>query len=119
MAHLTETLPSQVEQGAVRLEDYEVEIVETDGGYEDRNLRHANPKREYEISFPTSKRDAETYLAVVSLYHLAKGRLHSFTFKDWTTGEHIPVRFDSPLRITGIDQNLDHIETLTLREVFL
>lgn len=118
MTELGMSLPSAVEQGAVRIDDFDVEVVETDGGYEVRNLRHSRSKRRYEVSFPTSKRDDTTYQAVLRLYAAAKGKLYSFQFKDWTTGDLIPVRFDSELRITGIDRNLDHIETLTLVEVF-
>ena len=119
MTHLATSLPTKVEQGAVRIDAYAVEVVETDGGYEVRNLRHANNKRRYEVSFPTSKRSDPTYQAVLALYAQAKGRTHSFSFTDWTTGGSIAVRFDSELRLTGLDYRLDHIETLTLVEVFL
>lgn len=119
MSHLASTLPTKVEQGAVKIDGYEVEVVETDGGYEVRNLRHANNKRRYEVSFPTSNRVDPTYQAVLALYAQAKGKLHSFNFHDWSTGQTLAVRFDSDLRITGLDRNLDHIETLQLVEVFL
>lgn len=119
MTHLANYLPSSVEQGAIRIDDYTVEVVTTDGGYEVRNLRHANNKRRFEISFPTAKRDDAVYQAVLLLYAEAKGKLHSFSFTDWSTGEAIAVRFDSELRITGVDRRLDHIETLQLIEVFL
>lgn len=119
MTHLATRLPSNVEQGAVRTDDYDVEVVETDGGNEVRNLRHANSKRRYEISFPTSKRDSTTYQAVRDLWTQARGKLHSFTFHDWTDNTDVPVRFDSELRITGLDRNLDHIETISLVEVYL
>lgn len=118
MTDLGMTLPKAVEQGAIRTDTYEVEIVETDGGSEVRNLRHARNKRRYEVSFPTSKRDDATYLAVLRLWAAAKGKLYSFQFTDWSDGTTVAVRFDSELRITGIDRNLDHIETLTIVEVF-
>lgn len=118
MTDLAMTLPKQVEQGAVRIDGWEVEVVETDGGYEVRNLRHANNKRRYEVSFPTSKRDDAIYQAVLGMWAAAKGKLYSFQFTDWTDGAIVAVRFDSELRITGLDRNLDHIETLTLVEVF-
>lgn len=122
MTHLSSTLPQEVELLAVRTDDYAVEVVETDGGFEVRNLRHANSKRRYEVSFPTAKRDDPIYQAVLALYAEASGRLHSFNFVDWTdeTGATIvPVRFDSELRITGVNRKLDHIETLQLIEVFV
>lgn len=119
MSHLDQYLPSTVEQGAIRRLEYSTEVVTTDGGFEVRNARWSTPLRTYEISFPTSKRTADTYLAVRALYEAAKGGLHSFNFKDWTAGEVVAVRFDTPLNIQGIDHNLDHIETLTLKEVRL
>lgn len=122
MTHLSSTLPRQIELLAVRTDDYAVEVVETDGGFEVRNLRHANSKRKYEISFPASRRNDPIYQAVLALYAAANGRLNSFNFVDWTdeTGATIvPVRFDSELRITGVDYKHDHIETLQLVEVFV
>lgn len=122
MAHLTETLPRQIELGAIRRVEWGTDVVTTDGGYEVRNNRWASPLRTYEVSFPTSLRDGTIYEAVVALYELAEGGLHSFNFIDWTdeTGSTIvPVRFDSALEITGAATHLDHIETLTLREVRL
>lgn len=120
MTHLASSLPSTVEQGAVRRVEWRTEVVETDGGYEVRNSRWAAPLRFFDVSFPTAKRSTDTtYAAVIALYQEAQGSLHSFSFKDWSTGEQIAVRFDSPLTLTGLDRNLDHIETLTLREVRL
>lgn len=120
MTHLAETLPRQVEQGAIRTLEYSTEVVETDGGYEVRNARWAEPLRHFEVSFPTSVRDDAIYQAVVALYEKALGGLHTFNFIDWTDdsgGTVVKVRFDSPLKITGLDRRLDHIETLTLVEV--
>lgn len=120
--HLSDRLPSQVEQGAIRRLDYHTEVVTTDGGHEVRNARWSSPLRTYEISFPTSHRADDVYQAVIALYEKALGGLHSFDFKDWTDESGstlVPVRFDTPLSITGIDRRLDKIEQLTLREVRL
>lgn len=119
MSHLAMRLPEEVEIGCVRTDDYEVEIVETDGGHEVRNLRHANSKRRYEVSFPTSLRDGAVYQEVLNLYAAAKGKLHSFDLQDWTNGQIVPVRFDGSLQIRGVATHLDHIETINLVEVFL
>lgn len=120
MAHLAEFLPSQVELGALRDEDWGTDVVTTDGGYEVRNARWATPLRRFEISFPTARRDNTTYQAVRELYRKAKGSLHSFSFRDWSDGGAvIAVRFDSTLKLTGVTRDLDHIETLTLLEVRL
>lgn len=118
MADLPDYLPSNVEQGAVRRKRYSTDIVTTDGGFEVRNARWSEPLLTFEVSFPTSKRTDDTYLAVQALYEKAKGTLYSFNFRDWANGGNvIAARFDSPLTLTGIDRNLDHIETLTLVEV--
>jgi hypothetical protein len=49
-----------------------------------------------------------------------QGALHTFLMTDWqdeTGGTVVRVRFDSPLEITTPAGHLDHIETLTLKEV--
>jgi hypothetical protein len=117
MADLSSTLPPQVEIGALRRLRYSTEIVTTDGGAEVRNARWEEPLREFEISFPISDRDNSIYNAVKDLYDEALGGLYSFNFVDWTDGTTVAVRFDSPLPITGVTPELDHIETMTLVEV--
>lgn len=117
MADLSTTLPQQVEIGAVRRYRYSTDIVRTDGGAEVRNGRWAQPLREYDLSFPISERDGEVYQAVLDLYDEALGDLYSFNFTDWTDGSTVPVRFDSPLQITGLSKIHDHIDTITLVEV--
>lgn len=118
MADLPDFLPSNVEQGALRRLRYSTDVVTTDGGYEVRNARWAEPLLTFEISFPTSKRNDDTYQAVRALYEKSLGGAYTFGFKDWADGGAVKtVRFDSPLSITGIDRNLDHIETITLVEV--
>lgn len=118
MAHLDEFLPSKVELGAIRDEDWSTDITVTDGGFEVRNGRWDASLRSFEVSFPTAKRDDVTYEAVIALYAKAKGKLHSFNFKDWSAGgEVIKVRFDSKLSLMGVTKDLDHIETLKLVEV--
>ena len=122
MSHFTDRLPRNVEQGAVRSLKYSNDVVTTDGGFEVRNARWSTPLRTYEISFPTSTRTDATYLAVIALYQKTLGGTHSFDFQDWTdeTGRTlVPVRFDTPLQITGIDIHHDHIEHITLVEVRL
>ena len=116
--HLSTSLPPQVELGAIRDVEWATEVVTTDGGFEVRNARWSSPLRKFEVSFPTATRDDPVYTAVIALYELAQGSLHSFDFADWTNGgEVIKVRFDSPLKISGVDIHHDHIETLNLVEV--
>jgi uncharacterized protein (TIGR02217 family) len=117
VADLETHLPQQVEIGALRRLRYSTEIVTTDGGAEVRNARWEDPLREFEISFPISARDNAIYTAVKALYDEALGGLYSFSFFDWTDGTTVDVRFDSPLPITGVTPDLDHIETMTIVEV--
>lgn len=117
MTKLTTKLPSQVEIGAQRHEDWGTEIVPLDSGAEHRNNRWANPLRAYDVSFPLSKRDGSIYTQVVALWNEAKGNLHSFDFKDWATGQEIEVRFDGQFHTIGVTPELEHIVQVTLREV--
>lgn len=197
MAFLDEHLPREVEIGATRRDVEDIEIVTTDGGWEVRNARSSQSLREFDISFPTSKRDGSVYMAVVAMFKAARGNLHSFRFRDWAdykltnevigtgngvatafqikqswtvdgethsrnitrpvspllvykngvqqlsgysinyatgvltftgapaigvavsvTGEFdVPVRFDGPLQTLGFSGDLEHIETITLKEV--
>lgn len=122
MTHHAVNLPEEVELGAVRHAEWGTEVVTTDSGREVRNSRWAEPKRSYEVSFPPASRDDAIYQAVIALYEQMEGSLHSFNLVDWTDesgGTVVPVRFDSPLVITGIATHLDHIETMTLVEVKL
>lgn len=121
MTHLATFLPREIEIGAVRRLETQTEVVDTDGGYEVRNNRWTRGKLVFEVSFPTAERDDLVYLAVIALYEAAEGGLHSFNFTDWTDetgGTVVQVRFDSPLVITGVAGHIDHIETITLKEVF-
>lgn len=197
MAFIDQHLPRQVEIGARRTDDEDIDIVTTDGGWEVRNARASQSLREFEVSFPMSARDNAVYLAVVALYKVARGKLHTFRFRDWAdyqldgevigtgdgattafqitqswtvdgetvsrnitrpisamqvfkdgvlqvsgysinydtgvltmtpapalgvaisvTGEFdIPVRFDAPLNTLGYSADLEHIETITIKEV--
>lgn len=122
MAHLDHYLPREIELGAVRRSREAIDIVTTDGGFEVRNSRWSGPLLTFEVSFPTSRRDGAVYEAVRWLYEASRGGLHSFNFHDWTDDSGstvVPVRFDSPLEITGVTGWLDHIETITLTEVRL
>lgn len=120
--HHAVTLPEQVALNAVRRIDWKTEVITSDSGREVRNNRWAAPLRTYDVSFPPARRDDPVYLAVLDLYDLVEGGLHSFNFVDWTdeTGATvIPVRFDTPLGITGLAPHLDQIDTMTLVEVKL
>lgn len=117
MPDLASTLPEKVELGAVRRLEYRTDTVITDGGFEVRNARWAEPLRIYEISLPHSTRDDPDYLAVKALYEEALGGLYSFSFTDWTDESTVTVRFDSALEIETPASHLDHIVAIRLKEV--
>jgi hypothetical protein len=48
-----------------------------------------------------------------------RARLHSFSFKDVDYGETIAGALRQRAQGFRVDRNLDHIETLTIKEVFL
>ncbi len=83
MTHISTRLPQEVENGAVRRDVEDVEIVRTDSGAEVRNVRASQSLLEYDCSYPASERDAANYLAVRAAYKAARGPLHSFDFWDW------------------------------------
>lgn len=83
MTFIDARLPEQVEINAVRRENEAVEVVRTDGGHEVRNLRHAQPMIEYEVSFPTGGFDATVTEAVYAMWRASRGGLYAFRFRDW------------------------------------
>jgi uncharacterized protein (TIGR02217 family) len=84
MSHIATRLTENVEIGAVRIEEQDVEIVRTDGGNEVRNTRWSQPLLRFEISFPMSQRDNAVFLEVRNAYRACRGMLHSFKFRDWS-----------------------------------
>jgi uncharacterized protein (TIGR02217 family) len=82
MAFIDQRLPTKVELNAVRHDDEDIEIVTTDGGWETRNARQASSLRSWDISFPAGFYDDATIAAVIAMYKAARGKLHSFRFKD-------------------------------------
>lgn len=84
MAHIATRLSDHVEIGAVRMEEFNVETVRSDGGNEVRNSRWSQPLLRFEISFPTSTRDDAVFLEVRDAYRATGGGLDSFKFRDWS-----------------------------------
>ena len=82
MAFIDQRLPTKVELNAVRHDEEDIEIVTTDGGWETRNARQSSSLRSWDISFPAGFYDDATIAAVVAMYKAARGKLHSFRFKD-------------------------------------
>lgn len=118
--HIETYLPQRIELGAIRGEDWETEVVRTDGGGEVRNNRIEEPTRTWEVPTPMMLRTDADYLAIRALYSTTEGLLHSFNLKDPdddTDMTIVAVRFDSPLRVTFPTTEHVKLETFTLIEV--
>ena len=83
MTFIDSRLPQQIEINAVRRETEPVDIVRTDGGYEVRNIRHAQGLFEYDVSFPPGGFDASVTEAVYAMWRASRGGLYAFRFRDW------------------------------------
>lgn len=74
--------PIHVSQGSPGGPDWPAEIVTLGSGREERNTPWSSPLRTYDAKFGV-RTPAELY-EVLSLYHVARGRLYGFRFLDWT-----------------------------------
>jgi uncharacterized protein (TIGR02217 family) len=74
--------PIHVSAGSPGGPDWPAEIVELASGREQRNTTWSSPLRTYDAKFGV-RTPAELY-EVLSLYHVACGRLYGFRFLDWT-----------------------------------
>lgn len=77
-------LSENVELGATRIEDDDIEITRTDGQWEVRNARHSQGLLEFNISFPTGEFADDVIASVKSMFKVARKSLHAFRFRDWT-----------------------------------
>lgn len=83
MTFINERLPQSIETNAKRTEREPVEIVTTDGGFEVRNVRHAQALFEYDITFnPNGYTDTDQE-AVYAMWRASRGGLYAFRFRDW------------------------------------
>ncbi|KQZ14299.1 hypothetical protein ASD44_09610 [Mesorhizobium sp. Root554] len=74
--------PIHVSAGSPGGPDWPAEIVELSSGREERNTAWSSPLRYYDAKYGV-RTPAELY-EVLSLYHVARGRLRGFRFLDWT-----------------------------------
>lgn len=81
MAFLEERLPVDVRMGASHTDDYAVNIVQTAGGAEYRNLVHQYPMRRWTINFTLMRDDLAA--RVLALYHRAYGKYAGFRVRDF------------------------------------
>lgn len=117
--HISTSLTRSIEIGAVRREEWDIEVVRTDGGQEVRNTRWAESLRSYDIALPqaTTAGSLTDFNAVVQMWRDTEGGTHTFNFYDWIDAKTVKVRFGTPLQITSDAGHLRHIDTFTLQEV--
>jgi uncharacterized protein (TIGR02217 family) len=110
VAHINAQLPEEVELGAVRRDDIDVEITRTDGGSEVRNSRWDQSLLAFDCAYPASLRNGAIFQQVRAAYKAAGGKLHSFDFQDWSEYQAT----DEPLGTSdGVITTYDLIKTYT------
>lgn len=108
--HIDARLPASVELGAQRTRSFDLEIVSSDSGYEDRTAIHEDPLLRFQVGFPISERDAVVYQAVVDAFDVTGGGRDSFDFEDFA--EHSAV--DEPFGTgDGVEDTFQLIKTRT------
>lgn len=84
--HIATRLSDSVELGAIRRDRMNLEIVRTDGGFEDRARLWSQFLREYEITYPLQERDgspSDSLQQVYNAFLASGGGEDSFDFQDW------------------------------------
>lgn len=85
MTFIDVRLPTGIERGATRIDEEAIEIEVTDGLWEQRNARHSQSLLEFNINIADGKLATATNIqAIRSMYKVARGKLHTFRFRDWT-----------------------------------
>jgi hypothetical protein len=115
--HLWLSLPTAIENGAVRILQQDKEVILTDGGYEVRNTRWSSPLRSWQIGYNNAPLDNANHAAVELMWRNTNGGTDTFNFADEREGDTARVRFDAELQFTNTVGPFHHLDTFTLREV--
>jgi hypothetical protein len=115
--HLWLSLPTAIENGAVRMLQQDKEVILTDGGYEVRNTRWSSPLRSWQIAFNNANLTNADHAAVEQMWRDTSGGTDTFNFADERTGDTARVRFDADLQFTNTVGPYYHLDTFTIREV--
>jgi len=115
--HLWLSLPTAIENGAVRSLQWDREVVRTDGGSEVRNSRWSSPLRTWQIAFNNANIDSTDHAAVEAMFRNTEGGTHTFNFTDEREGDTTRVRFDTDLQFTNTVGPFYHLDEFTLVEV--
>lgn len=115
--HLWLSLPTRIETGAVRKDDWDADVQTTDDGGDVRNTRWATPLSEFDVALPVRSADDPDFVAVRAMWKNARGSADTFNFTDWIDGTRFRVRFDEGLQFTTPKRMpKHHIDTFTLKQ---
>jgi len=81
MSYLALTFPDRIALGALRDVEWSTTVVQTFSGWTQRNINRSRAKHKWDLSFAV--RVASDYRAIVDHFHEARGRAHTFPFKDY------------------------------------
>lgn len=115
--HLWLSLPTAIENGAVRILQQDKEVILTDGGYEVRNTRWSSPLRSWQIAFNNATLTDANHASVEQMWRDTSGGTDTFNFADEREGDTARVRFDAELQFTNTVGPFHHLDTFTIREV--
>lgn len=93
MAFHDDRLPDDIERGFEAITDIEVDVASSDSGFERRNLKWQDFRREYELGYGI-QRKVGGYDRLQDHFHARLGKTHSFPFKAWDD-------FDMPRQVIG------------------
>jgi uncharacterized protein (TIGR02217 family) len=88
MAHLAIEFPRDVAAGCLGTLERRDEIVTLASGFDEVNQRWAHARRRWSAGLGI--RSADNLAAVLAVYEEARGRLHSFGFRDWMDWRSAP-----------------------------
>lgn len=73
--------PVDIAYGSTGGPEFSTEVIETHGGYEQRNSNWADARGRYNVAHGVKTTDQLD--ALIAFFRARKGRAHSFRFKDW------------------------------------
>lgn len=82
MTHYNVTFPPRISQGAKLGQSRRTQVVVLGSGDEERNSQWANSRRVYEAGYGV--RTVNDLAEVAAFWEGARGKLHTFLFKDWS-----------------------------------
>lgn len=81
-------LPEEVERGAQGGPGFSTSVIALSSGYEQRNMNWTFARCKYDIGYGIQTK--EDFSIVLAFFYAARGRAHSWRFKDWSDFEISP-----------------------------